>query len=542
MIVPDMGLLENQSVMSEPRVVMVNPLRRSSHSGSSRESNMDRYSLLSATLLLEQIQARKQEKEQAFVVASEEIKNVTKAVIRDVKMQEEQLLDQLWTIHRMELSNLQKTHQDIKRKITDMITIRDSIKRERHLRLDQNRGDLEPSMNSELQVQVERQIEVLTAEGCSVLHRTQTALVFSNEMPDFSLGKLQEKPLKSVEEMNNVHLKRERRNTVLSFPDVQKPQPAKPALRKARSTDDIFKKTTQIMTLAFEMTNEDLLPDRTENPPAEGDSNKSFAINKSGAEIGQIYGPRDLTYLPNGDIVITEFENKRLQKFSPTGEALQLMKSEELKPCGVTMTKDGYIAVIDKNDNTIKILTQCGDKICQFGTGYFHNLSFLDTDSDDNYVVIDNTGTWQHCVFVYNAMTGIKKRIGYKDDTYIINHPEYVHVDKNDNIIISDSGKHCVWVFTSDGKYSLKFGQHGNKPGDLCYPKGVYVDQSWNYLVADCANHRICQYNYKGHFVKVIADRTHGVHYPQVVTMNNSHLTVVQHSTVLFIDTNTLDL
>ena len=222
------------------------------------------------------------------------------------------------------------------------------------------------------------------------------------------------------------------------------------------------------MSLAFEMTNEDLLPD----PSEEQNNNNvptclSFAISKVGKDLGQIHGPRDMTYLPNGDMVITEFNNRRLQKFSPQGQALLLMKSIEVKPCGVTMTKDGYIAVVDKKDNTIKILTQCGDRICQFGTGYFQDLSYLDTDSADNFVVMDNMGAWQHRVFVYNAMTGVKKQIGFRQGSYVINQPEYVYVDKFDNIAISDSGHHCVWIFSSTSEYVLKFGQQGDKPGDL---------------------------------------------------------------------------
>ena len=174
--------------------------------------------------------------------------------------------------------------------------------------------------------------------------------------------------------------------------------------------------------------------------------------------------------------------------------------------------------------------------MCKFGTGYFKDPSAIAVTQSDLYIVNENNGPWQQFMFIYNAMTGEKTKIGYDDrNMYIINNPEYAFVDKSTgNILISDSGLHCVWVFSKDLKLLFKFGELGNGNSEFSHPKGVCCDEDSNILVADCANHRVLKFNPKGDFMQVVLSSKDGLNYPQIVHISlEGKLAVVQNSEVL---------
>lgn len=60
---------------------------------------------------------------------------------------------------------------------------------------------------------------------------------------------------------------------------------------------------------------------------------------------------------------------------------------------------------------------------------------------------------------------------GSADGKFI--NPWGVAVNDRDEIAVTDCWNHRVQIFSSDGKYLRSFGQEGNKPGELKYPKGI---------------------------------------------------------------------
>lgn len=501
---------------------------------------MERFSSTTTQTLLQQIQTRKETKENNYIFNRNAIKHATKKAINELKMQEEFLLDKLWKKNRTELAQLQKCYKEIKSKLTELIKIRETVRS--HCYNGQyiaNVASESIEMQKNLQVQVEREILSLAKEGKAVLQNTENNFIFEHDDNIYNIGHLEESKTEGYGVYANVlpprSPQRQRSNTIVAIPDIPI-NSGKSTLRKARSTSDIHL-SAKTMSMAFQMSNEDLcsLSHEENNSNSELNVKTCFFINQQGKALGQLHGPRDSTFLPNGNLLVTEYDNERIQVFDvETGVAQKLLQSVSLKPCGIAMTKDGYISVVDQKDNTIKILTRSGEMVCQFGTGYFKDLSFIALDSKDNYIVIDNMGAWQQCVFAYNAMTGVKTRLGYnKEGTYVLNHPEYITIDKHDNIVISDSGNHCVWVFDKRRNLKFKFGQQGDNEGDLNYPKGVSITQQNHFLVADCANHRICQFDNHGIFVKSVLTKEDGLDYPQVVQCKDENIVVVQNTGII---------
>ena len=68
-----------------------------------------------------------------------------------------------------------------------------------------------------------------------------------------------------------------------------------------------------------------------------------------------------------------------------------------------------------------------------------------------------------------------------------------IAVNKKDEIAVTDTADHCVYVFDKDGNCVRKTGSRGEKPGHFQHPRGVSYLNDSEILVADKYNHRIQQ-------------------------------------------------
>ena len=68
-----------------------------------------------------------------------------------------------------------------------------------------------------------------------------------------------------------------------------------------------------------------------------------------------------------------------------------------------------------------------------------------------------------------------------------------IAVNKKGEIVVTDGGGHCVYVFDKDGKCVRKTGSEGAKPGQFQFPRGFSYLNDSEILVADDENHRIQQ-------------------------------------------------
>ena len=261
-----------------------------------------------------------------------------------------------------------------------------------------------------------------------------------------------------------------------------------------------------------------------------------YCIRKYGQEAGCLAHPVDTVFLPNGHLIVGEKGNNRLQEFDPVGQHLRIHNRVSFRPLALTMTHDNYIAMLDSMDKNVKIFTRGGELMCKFGTGYFKEPMSLTATATGQFVVVDSYGPWQQYAILYHPMTGKLNKLGYDaDGNYVLSHPEYVSMDMDDNVIISDSGNHCVWTFSTCGRLLTRWGTGmGEGDGQLCYPKGVVQDQQGNLLVADCGNHRICLYNKDGKFLRHVLTSKDGLSYPQTVNISSTGtLAVTQNGELL---------
>ncbi|MBK8466944.1 MAG: 6-bladed beta-propeller [Chloracidobacterium sp.] len=80
--------------------------------------------------------------------------------------------------------------------------------------------------------------------------------------------------------------------------------------------------------------------------------------------------------------------------------------------------------------------------------------------------------------------------------------PRGVAVDSSGNFYVADTGNHRVQKFDSDGAFLLSFGVFGKGVGELNSPNGIAVDDDGNIYVVDASNNKLLRFGSDGEFQK----------------------------------------
>ena len=108
----------------------------------------------------------------------------------------------------------------------------------------------------------------------------------------------------------------------------------------------------------------------------------------------------------------------------------------------------------------------------------------------------------KHCVFVYTRDGEFIRKIGeYGDGDGQLNRPSGIVFDSEENLYVVDSTNHRIQKFANDGKFLSSFGSYGSKEGELNLPWGIEIDEVGDIYVADWRNDRIQKFTNDGKFI-----------------------------------------
>lgn len=79
--------------------------------------------------------------------------------------------------------------------------------------------------------------------------------------------------------------------------------------------------------------------------------------------------------------------------------------------------------------------------------------------------------------------------------------PAGVTTDRQNRIIVADKDNHRIQIFSSNGRFILKFGGYGRDLGEFQYPWDVACNSIGNIIVTDTRNHRVQMFTSNGHFI-----------------------------------------
>lgn len=177
--------------------------------------------------------------------------------------------------------------------------------------------------------------------------------------------------------------------------------------------------------------------------------NVLFTIGEFGSFKGMINPLKGLASDSAGNLYVGDNVNRRVQKFSPTGEWLMQIPAT---PVGSTEN------------------------------GYFNDMREVAVDSAGNVYVADG----RHIIQKFNSVGEWQANIGSSGtgDGQFIN-IEDIKIDSVGNIFVADTGNHRIQKISPSGTFLMKFGSNGTGNGQFNGLKDLFLDSSGDILVLD---------------------------------------------------------
>lgn len=175
---------------------------------------------------------------------------------------------------------------------------------------------------------------------------------------------------------------------------------------------------------------------------------------------GQFDFPRGMAVDRSGNILISDTNNGRIQKFSSTGVFLRSIgqlgggDGEFREPNGIAVDKDGKIYVADVSNQRVQILKPDGTFIAK-----------------------------------------------WKGPTPGFYGPRDISIGPDDAIYVVDQGRERIVKFNPDGEVLAMWGSAGKGDGQFSNPTAVAVDEKNRVYVADPRNKRIQVFDANGKFI-----------------------------------------
>ncbi|XP_019646807.1 PREDICTED: tripartite motif-containing protein 2-like isoform X2 [Branchiostoma belcheri] len=252
-------------------------------------------------------------------------------------------------------------------------------------------------------------------------------------------------------------------------------------------------------------------------------------VGEYGSGDGEFDYPSSLAVTAEGDIVVTDWDNSRLQFLDKDGS---FKKKIDLgfKPCCVVALTNGELFVTG-DGHKIHVLDKQGRK-----SRVIQVTGAAETDRSTYGVAVDGSGriivTIGHQVFALSPSGDVMLKFGEKGQGQQLGSALRVTVNSSNQIIVSDYHNHNLKIFDSAGRHLFTFGSYGVGPGQLDEPYCVITDSEDNIIVADWHNHHVSLSSRDGAFIRhVLTGEEHGLYFPMGLTLtHDGHLVVSEAS------------
>jgi len=213
-------------------------------------------------------------------------------------------------------------------------------------------------------------------------------------------------------------------------------------------------------------------------------------------EPGYFAYPQFIEVDDDGSIYVTDFGNKRIQKFSSTGEYITHWGSsgkdlgDFYNPSGIAVSNDS-VFVADRDLNRIQKFSLDGEFIKTWGKkgtadGQFFYPGGITINNGFLYVV--DTGNQRIQIFSTDGeFLSSFGSSGLGDGQFL--NVVGIDSDMDGNIFVTDKGNHKIEKFTSDGKFLKSFTFHF--PSYVFSPESITIDPLGNMFVVNSDTGRI---------------------------------------------------
>ncbi|CAM4567490.1 unnamed protein product [Caretta caretta] len=233
------------------------------------------------------------------------------------------------------------------------------------------------------------------------------------------------------------------------------------------------------------------------------DNNLVKELGGFGTEPGKFIWPTSVTMALDGDLVVKDSGNKKIQLFSPDGCYKNGFSygSEPRKGLGdVACTQDGLLLVTD-GSKAIKVFSKDGEMIHQLKSpkmDWNHSYRVAVLKSNDIAVTDWIDGGKVHIIGVDWRMNAILKMNAIDG----FHRPEHIAVNKqSEEILVTEGqlfGKYqgcCLKIMDSERILKKTIGPDYGSKFTFVKPSGVCVGSNENLFVADEGQNRIVMFN-----------------------------------------------
>jgi tripartite motif-containing protein 71 len=227
-----------------------------------------------------------------------------------------------------------------------------------------------------------------------------------------------------------------------------------------------------------------------------------------GTTDGKFNSPHSLKVDAQGNVLVVDRDNHRIQKFTPNGVYMSKFGSrgagngQFMFPYSIAIDKSGNIYVVDQDNARIQKFTSTGSFILKWGSsgsaeGQFNRPQGIAVD-DSGYVYVADVFNYRIQKFtntgIFIAQWGTQ---GGTNGQF--NRPVAVAVDKSGHVYVSDSYNFRVQKFTTKGNFLASW----RKAGDLFfgYTGELSLDNYGNILIADMGSNRFIKIDSVGNLL-----------------------------------------
>jgi tripartite motif-containing protein 71 len=225
-------------------------------------------------------------------------------------------------------------------------------------------------------------------------------------------------------------------------------------------------------------------------------------FGEQGSEPGQFDRPAGIATDIMYRIVVADKDNHRIQVFKTSGEFLFMFGEKGNKqgqfnyPWDVDVNSEGQIIVSDTRNHRIQLFSATGDFITKFG---YENNSTMWKHFDsprgvcfghDGKVIVTDFNN--HHIVVLDSLLSKPRYVGKGGcGPEELTRPQGICIDEYGHIIVADSRNNRIQIFEPNGSQLRHFGSVGKKPGELDRPSGICVSPDGKIVVVDFGNNRI---------------------------------------------------
>ena len=237
---------------------------------------------------------------------------------------------------------------------------------------------------------------------------------------------------------------------------------------------------------------------------------QTLSFGASGKGTEGFDEPMGLAVDGAGNIYIADSGNVKIKKFDPRGKLLGSIGSEGIglgqfrRPSGIKVDREGKIHLLDLGKNTLQIFTSEG------GDG----ASFVPVSPPPSVALQKEIPGEVVALMADKQLWGLSgeslmplggnggKTIGTRgSEPGMLKNPRGVAVDGTGNFWIADTGNDRLQKFNRDGTLLKIIGRSGSKEGEFSSPSSVALTLKGNIVVADTGNRRVQVFSAKGLFL-----------------------------------------